>query len=101
MELYTNLEKILIFGLNEDILSNLKSLVWWCYIDDIFMMWQHGEEELQQLLENLNCYYATIKFTTEYSKTKINFPDVTVMKKGNQLVTDLYVKPTDLYVSSC
>ena len=82
---------MLIFGLNEDILSNLKSLVWWCYIDDIFMMWQHGEEELQQFLENLNCYYATIKFTTEYYKTKINFSDVTVMKKDNQLVTDLYV----------
>ena len=92
---------MLIFGLNEDILSNLKSLVWWCYIDDVFMMWQHGEAELHQFLENLNCYYATIKFATEYSKTKINFPDVTVMKKGNQLVTDLYVKPTDLYVSSC
>ena len=82
---------MLIFGLNEDILSNLKSLVWWCYIDDIFMMWQHGEEELQQFLENLNCYYATTKFTTEYYKTKINFSDVTVMKKDKQLVTDLYV----------
>ena len=36
---------------------------------------------------------------------KINFLDVTVMKKGNQLVTDLYVKLTDthqyLHDSSC
>ena len=35
----------------------------------------------------------------------MNFLDVTVMKKGNQLVTELYVKPTDtgqyLHASSC
>ena len=43
-------------SLEEDILSNslLKPLVWWRYIDDIFMMWEHGEEELQNYLETLN-----------------------------------------------
>ena len=83
----------------EDILSNslLKPLVWWRYIDDIFMVWEHGKEELKKFLETLNCYHPTIKFTTEYSRAKINFLDVTVMKKGNQLVTDLYVKPTDTH----
>ena len=94
-------------SLEEDILSNsiLKTLVWWRYIDDIFMMWEHGEEELQKFLETLNCYHPTIKFTAEYSRAKINFLDVTVIKKGNQLVTDLYIKPTDthqyLHASSC
>ena len=94
-------------SLEEDILSNslLKPLVWWRYIDDIFMMWEHGEEELQKFLETLNCYHPTIKFTAEYSRAKINFLDVTVIKKGNQLVTDLYIKPTDthqyLHASSC
>ena len=36
-------------SLQEDILNNslFKSLVWWCYNDDIFMVWEHGEEELQ------------------------------------------------------
>ena len=35
--------------LEKDILSNslLKPLVWWRYNDDIFMMWEHGEEELK------------------------------------------------------
>ena len=94
-------------SLEKDILSNslFKLLVWWRYIHDILMMWEHGEEELQKFLETLNCYHATIKFTAEYSRAKINFLDVTVMKKGNQLVTDLYVKPTDthqyLHASSC
>ena len=94
-------------SLQEDILSNslLKALMRWRYIDDIFMVWEHGEEELKKFLETLNCYHPTIKFTAESSKAKINFLDVTVMKKGNQLATDLYVKPTCthqyLHASSC
>ena len=58
-----------------------------------------------KVLETLNCYHPTIKFTAEYSRAKINFLDVTVIKKGNQLVTDLYIKPTDthqyLHASLC
>ena len=94
-------------SLEEDILSNslLKPLVWWRYIDDIFMVWEHWEEELKNSLETLSCYNPTIKFTAEYSRAKIDFLDVTVMKKGNHLVTNLYVKPTDtrqyLHASSC
>ena len=62
-------------SLEEDMLNNslLKPLVWWRYIDDIFMMWEHGEEELQKFLETLNCYHPTIKFTAEYSKPKKNY----------------------------
>ena len=94
-------------SLEEEILSNshLKPLVWWRYIDDIFMMWEHGEEELQKFLEILNSYHPTIKFTEEYSRAKINFPDITVIKKGNQFANDLYIKLTDihqyLHASSC
>ena len=94
-------------SLEEYILSNsfLKPLVWWRYFDDIFIMWEHGEEELEKFLEILNCYHPTIKFTAEYSRAKINFPDITVIKKGNQFVTYLYIKLTDthqyLHASSC
>ena len=94
-------------SLQKGIQSNslLKPLVWWRYIDDIFMLWEHGEEELKKFLETLNYYHPTTKFPVEYSRAKINFLDVTVMKNDNQLVTDLYVKPTNehqyLYASSC
>ena len=65
-------------SLEEEILNNslVKPLVWWRYIYDIFMMWEHGEEELQNLLETLNCSHPTIKFTAEYSSAKINFLDL-------------------------
>ena len=67
----------------------MKPLVWWHYIDDIFMMCEHGEEEIQKFSENLNCYHPTITFIVEYYRAKTDFLDVTVIKKGNQLVTDL------------
>ena len=73
--------------------------------DDIFMLWQHGEKELKRFSEFLNCYHPTIKFTAYYSREELQFLDVSVRKKDNQLVTDLYIKPTDmhqyLYASSC
>ena len=42
-------------SLEEDTLSNslLKPLVWWRYIGNIFMVWEHGEEELKKFLETL------------------------------------------------
>ena len=93
--------------LEESILKSaiLKPLVWWRYIDDIFMIWQHGEENLNAFLHALNSYHPSIKFTAEYSETKINFLDVQVIKSGNELITDLYIKPTDthqyLHATSC
>ena len=46
-------------------------LVWWRYIDDIFMLWQHGGKDLKKFIEILNSYHPTIKFTANYSKEKI------------------------------
>ena len=84
---------------------DISPLAWWRYIDDIFMLWQHGENEPKKFLEILNSYHATIKFTANYSRDMMSFLDVEVIKKGNQLVTDLYIKPTDthqyLHASSC
>ena len=57
------------------------------------MLWQHGEKALKKFLEILNSYHPTIKFTANYSREKITFLDVEVIKKGNQLVTDLYINP--------
>ena len=45
-----------------------KPLAWWRYIDDIFMLWQHGEKELEKFLEFLNYYHPTIKLFTEGDK---------------------------------
>ena len=53
----------------------------------------------------LNKKHPTIKFTAEWSKTQINFLDVTVSLENGKIKTDLCVKPTDthqyLHSSSC
>ena len=43
-------------ALEEDFLETLmkKPWLWWRYIDDIFMIWQHGQDELKTFLEKLN-----------------------------------------------
>ena len=61
------------------------------------MLWQHGGKELKKLLEILNSCHPTIKFTANFSREKISFLDIVVIKKGNQLVTDLYIKPNDTH----
>ena len=79
-------------GYFEDkILNSLvkKPLFWWRYIDNIFMIWQHGEEKLKEFLKILNSCHPTIKFTAEYSLDKVNFLDVEVIRSGNKLLTDL------------
>ena len=78
-----------------------KLLAWWRYIDDIFMLWHHDEKEVEKFLEFLNCYPPTIKFTANYSREEINFLDVSVRKKNNQLFTGLYIKPTDTHQYLC
>ena len=85
--------------------SSVSPLVWWRYIDDIFLIWEHGEESLQAFIKHLNSFHPTIKFTADYSYDKVNFLDVQVIKQGKNLVTDLFVKSTDthqyLQASSC
>ena len=65
------------------------------YIDDIFMLWQHGEEDLDKFVKHLNNCVETIKFTHEISLTKVAFLDVTVKLNKGKVETDLYCKPTD------
>ena len=83
----------------------LKPKIWWRYIDDIFMIWEHGEEALMEFFNYLNQIFPSIKFEINYSKTEINFLDVLVTRVGDSLKTYLYTKETDthqfLEYSSC
>ncbi|XP_066275237.1 uncharacterized protein [Branchiostoma lanceolatum] len=74
---------------------NLKPLVWWRYIDDVFAIWTHSEEDFKSFIKDLNTAHPTIKFTVETSTTSINFLDVTISVSEGAFTTDLYTKPTD------
>ena len=85
---------------------HLQPLLWLRYIDDCFMLWQHGIDELNKFIDFLNTRNSSIKFTSESSPLSINFLDSTVryhLRHG--LSTTLYSKPTDkhtyLHYNSC
>ena len=73
---------------------HLQPLAWYRYIDDIFCLWQHGEEELEKFTTHLNSVHETIKFTIEKSRTSVSFLD-TQVHLDNNIHTTLYVKPID------
>ena len=85
--------------------AQVQPLVWLRYIDDIFMVWTRGEDELKTFLNYLNDAHDTIKFTWNWSTEQINYLDVQVINNDGRLETDLYVKPTDkhqyLFHTSC
>ena len=59
----------------EKILSSFekKPMIWWRYIDDIFFIWEHGEESLKVFIEQVNMFHSTIKLTAEHSKEEVIF----------------------------
>ena len=63
------------------------------------------ENKLKSFIDEINKVHPTIKFTAEWSKTSINFLDVTVSLIEGVIEIDLFVKPTDshqyLQSSSC
>ena len=84
--------------LEETLLENHehKPTVWWRYIDDIFFIWEHGENNLKKWTKYFNSAHQTIKFTEEFSHTEIPFLDTKVkVDHTGKLYTDLYSKPTD------
>ncbi|XP_060067078.1 uncharacterized protein LOC132547325 [Ylistrum balloti] len=77
----------------------LKPLVWWRFIDDIFLIWTFPREALTTFMEGLNRFHPKIKFTHEVSSTQINFLDTTVIKEmDGTLQTTLFTKPTDAHL---
>jgi len=85
--------------------QEFKPYIWYRFIDDIFMIWLHGPDKLNNFILALNLYHNTIKFTHEKSDEKVNFLDITIRKFGNSLLTSNYHKPTDantyLHYRSC
>ena len=85
--------------------SELNPETWWRFIDDIFLIWLHGEQSYKQFLDYLNSLHPTLKFTSTDSENKAEFLDVHILNENGHLETDLFVKSTDthqyLHSKSC
>ena len=85
---------IFMANLEENFLQNThnKPLIYLRYIDDIFLLWTHGEEKLLQFYKDFNSEDLDIHVTMNHS-TKVNFLDTTIRLKNNTLQTSLYKNP--------
>ena len=75
----------------------LQPLMWVRFIDDIFLIWQHGHDSLKLFEDHLNQSLDSIKFETETSMDEVHFLDVVVRLEDNIISTSLYTKPTDAH----
>lgn len=73
----------------------LKPLYYKRFIDDIFIIWQHGEAHLSSFIHDFNNAHPSISFSHAYSEQTINFLDVTLTMCDGQLATTVYRKPID------
>ena len=84
--------------------SDHRPKVWLRYVDDTFIIWQHGQDNLQLFLEHLNGLHSSIQFTMEQERNgNISFLDVEVTRKEDvSLARTVYRKPThtDRYLHS-
>ena len=72
-----------------------KPLIWLRYIDDIFFIWTHGEQQLETFLNDLNSFSPNLNFTSEKNKNSMPFLDLNVKLVNGKLETDLHIKSAD------
>ena len=68
---------------------------WLGYIDDIFMIWTKGLDNLKIFINYLNNIPSTIKFTSSHSSTNIPFLDLKFFTYDGSISTDLYINTTN------
>ena len=73
----------------------LQPKMWVRYIDDTFMIWPHGTEELNRFHDHLNDQHPAIQFSREEVDKRIPFLDTLVERKGSGMKTSVYRKPTN------
>ena len=103
-----NIEKRLLKQYEEE--TGFRPTVWLRFLDDIFIVWPHGDIELQKFMKFMNSFgerngmTTELKFTFEVGKS-VPFLDTMVSVNGDGLKTNLYSKETDAHLylrrSSC
>lgn len=69
-------------------------LGWWRFIDDVFLIWTNGVNELEQFHLYLNSIDPDVQFTMSWCPHCLQFLDTKVFLTGNQLSTGLHKKGT-------
>jgi hypothetical protein len=74
----------------------LKPVCWFRYVDDTFVTWPHGQENLTEFLNHLNRLHNKIQFTMEIEEEDhLPFLDIDIYRKTDgSLGHKIYWKPT-------
>ena len=80
----------------------LKPSMYLRYLDDIWILWDHGLEQFNSFFEILNTHNPAVKLSCRIESHSIDFLDVTIFKGpnleiNNTLDTKVYFKPTDTH----
>ena len=67
-------------------------------MDDIWGLWEHGEEKLKEFHQKANEIHSRIKTELRYSNTKIEFLDVNVSINDGYFKTNIFSKETDKHL---
>ena len=84
------------------LLNSDKIFKWFRYLDDILTFWLGDKDELANFISQINSLHPTLKFTYEWSKTELNFLDLTLFKgkrfNNSQILdTKCFTKPCDTF----
>lgn len=79
-----------------------KPLYYYRFLDDIWGIWHHSEQDFEGFLNTLNGHNASIKLKSTIHKTTIDFLDTTTFKGPNFLIehkldVKVFFKPTDTH----
>lgn len=81
---------------NKKMLKNFPK-TWLRYVDDIFAI-VDKDFNIEDFLENLNCQYSSIKFTSEKEvEGKLPFLDLYIKRSNDKLEFEIYRKKTHTY----
>ena len=76
-------------------LAPLRPKRWVRYVENTFVQWPHGEEELRTFHDQLNSINHSIQFTCEKEiEGTLPFLDVELKRMGEKVSTGVYRKPT-------
>ena len=82
-------------GLFGDTMGSYIKDNWFRYLDDCFINWIFGEDDLRRFHTLLNSLDPNIQFTIEHSTKQLAFLDILIKKDYDRLSTDIYYKATD------
>ena len=76
--------------------------LWIRYVDDVFAVWPHGHQTVQEFLTHPNLQHLAIQFTMEKKEDqKVAFLDVQIKRKGGNATTSVFQKKahTNQYIN--